>query len=172
MSLSGVSTEVWGPCAWKFMHAISFRYPTPSPSAEQRQSAYDFLASLKQLLPCVKCRHHFTTYFDDPVDGIAGVGSAHLQDRQHLSRWLVALHNDVNRRLDKPQMAYSEVAKQYAGDYVCPASKPFTQSQWCGITTLLVTIITILVMWLLHTMHKQSRTKEQVALAVAHLARQ
>ena len=171
MLLSGVSTEVWGPCAWQFMHAISFRYPMSSPSTEQKQSAYNFLSSLKYLLPCVKCRQHFTTYFDDPVYGIDGVGSAHLKGRQHLSKWLVDLHNDVNRRLDKTQMHYDEVAKQYAGDYVCPSSKPFTQSQWCGITTLLVITITILVIWLLYTMHKQRRAKEQLALAIGRLTR-
>ena len=168
MELSGVSTEIWGPAAWRFMHAISFRYPIEHPGPVHKESMYDFLKSLRHLLPCTKCRQHFSAYFDHPSHGVGGPTSKYLDNRNSLTRWMVDLHNDVNHRLKKPQMDFEDVAAQYAGDNVCPPSAPFTQSQWCGITTMLIAGICLLVVMLIFARHRQNAMQHTLALAIAH----
>ena len=48
--LTGVSTEIWGPKAWGFLHAVTFRYPEENASKQKRISAYQLLVSLERLL--------------------------------------------------------------------------------------------------------------------------
>ena len=116
--LSGVSTEVWGPKAWGFLHAIAFTYPT-SPGAVEREAAYRLLVSFAHLLPCRKCRAHYKQYLEGER-GVQSSGSPHLDSSESFSRWTVGLHNNVNERLGKVSMAYEEVVPLYSGTYLCP----------------------------------------------------
>lgn len=126
--LTGVSTEIWGPKAWGFLHAVTFRYPEENASKQKRVSAYQLLVSLEQLLPCERCRKHFVAYMKDPSTGINGTLSRHLQNRLSFATWVVNLHNAVNERLGKPVMTFEEVEDIYSGDYVCPAEPPDKKS--------------------------------------------
>lgn len=61
---------------------------------------HDFLQSLGRVLPCKKCRPNYEKYISDhPFD---------LRSRDHLVRWMIDLHNDVNKRLGKPILSYEE----------------------------------------------------------------
>ena len=117
--LSGVSTEVWGPKAWGFLHSIAFSFPK-EPTVLQREAVYKMLLSLSELLPCNRCREHYNAYLKNPSHGLQSSSSEHLSSGDNLSRWLVELHNDVNDRLDKPRLEYDDVAALYSGDYTCP----------------------------------------------------
>lgn len=123
-----ISTDVWGPKAWGFMHAISFRYPETDASLEERTAILHFLNSLKLLIPCAKCRAHYASYLDDPDTGIRGTCSAHLEHRESISRWMVELHNDVNQRLGKASRSYDDVAEEYSHGEVCPSPVTHTCS--------------------------------------------
>lgn len=126
--LTGVSTEIWGPKAWGFLHAISFRYPEENASKQKRLSVYQLLTSLEKLLPCERCRKHFAVYMKDTSTGIAGASSRHLRNRLSFATWMVDFHNAVNKRLGKPEMTFEEVEDVYSGDYVCPAEPPDKKS--------------------------------------------
>lgn len=156
--ISGVSTEVWGPCAWKFLHAITFRYPE-TPTMDERAAMYNLLSSLQLVLPCTKCRKHFAEYLSDPVTGIANPDSQHLANRVAVSEWMVGLHNDVNRRLQKPVIAFDNVKQGYAGNYVCPPDVPLSTNQWVSITTTLCIVVCVLLSFVLCSQvhHKRQR---------------
>lgn len=126
--LTGVSTEIWGPKAWGFLHAVTFRYPEENTSKQKRTSAYQLLVSLERLLPCERCRKHFVAYMKDSSTGINGASSRHLQNRISFATWMVNFHNAVNNRLGKPNMTFEEVEDIYSGDYVCPAEPPDKKS--------------------------------------------
>ena len=126
--LTGVSTEIWGPKAWGFLHAVTFRYPEENVSKQKRLSAYQLLVSLERLLPCERCRKHFVAYMKDPSTGINGASSRHLRNRFSFSTWMVNFHNAVNERLGKPVMMFEEVEDIYSGDYVCPSEPPDKKS--------------------------------------------
>lgn len=97
----------WGPQTWHMLHAISFNYPN-RPTAQEKEAYRQFFHSLKYVLPCERCRVHFTRELQEknPVE-------PHLESRESLSRWLVNLHNEVNRRLHKPNMPYDQVLKKF-----------------------------------------------------------
>jgi hypothetical protein len=94
----------WGPNAWKFLHTVTFAYPS-NPSIDQQRAADSFFSSLAALLPCSECQTHYTTEIaTHPPDSRSGAT---------LSAWLVDLHNRVNTRLGKPQYTYDQAVLAY-----------------------------------------------------------
>ena len=167
--ISGVSTEVWGPCAWKFLHAITFRYAETAPTIDERTAMYNLLSSLQLVLPCTKCRKHFGDYLSDATTGIANPDSQHLSSRAAVSAWMVGLHNDVNRRLQKPVIPFDNVKQDYAGDYVCPPDVPLSTNQWVSITTTLCIVVFVLLLFLLYFQIHHKEERQALSIAMSHL---
>ena len=104
-----MKTSIWGPSAWRFLHAVTFAYPE-SPSEEHKDAARSLFRSLKLMLPCGDCCTHYCAGFAlDPVD-------KHLESRDALSQWLVAFHNKVNARLGKAQYSYDKAKAEFITD--------------------------------------------------------
>ena len=103
----------WGPAAWKFFETVAFHYPK-DPTEEEQHAAFEFFNSLKELLPCEKCKVHFEE----------NIGSLpiNVESRDTLSRWVVKFHNIVNKSLGKPIVQYDDVKKKYP-DQPCPDCK-------------------------------------------------
>ncbi|QKF94765.1 ERV/ALR sulfhydryl oxidase [Fadolivirus algeromassiliense] len=93
--------EVWGPHAWIFLHSITMNYPD-KPSNQDKKEMKDFFSSLKYVLPCDKCsknlQKHMIKY--PLTDNV-------LSSRDSLIRWLIDIHNEVNRDNNKPIYSYS-----------------------------------------------------------------
>jgi len=102
----------WGPAGWTFLHSIGFSYPEATPTVEEKESMYKFLVHTGAVLPCRRCRRHYAAFvrarLSDPYCAV-------LADRESLSRFLVDLHNDVNRRLGRPEMSFERVRALYEG---------------------------------------------------------
>lgn len=92
---------VWGPFFWHTMHIMALSYPE-KPSYAHKRAAKDFFESLAHLIPCPKCREHYSTHLQKvPI-------SPHLDRREDLFRWTVAVHNEVNKMLEKPLVTEKE----------------------------------------------------------------
>ena len=100
--------EKWGPAVWTHMHVYSFTYPGKANSRD-RERAREFISLVPFTLPCGNCGHHFAVAITEKRP----LTDAVLAGREPFSRWLVDLHNDVNRRLGKPQMTYREAVALY-----------------------------------------------------------
>jgi len=90
---------------WKTLHAVSFTYPSDA-DRETQERYRTFFKSLGHVIPCPSCAKHFRDYeaaHPVTVDG----------NRESLARWVVDLHNDVNRRSGKPQYTFEEVEAVY-----------------------------------------------------------
>ena len=102
----------WGPAGWTFLHSIGFSYPEATPTVEEKESMYKFLVHTGAVLPCRRCRRHYAAFvrarLSDPYCAV-------LANRESLSRFLVDLHNDVNRRLGRPEMSFERVRALYEG---------------------------------------------------------
>ena len=98
------NNNIWGPQAWTFLHTITFNYPE-EPSQRDKHNFFNFFNSLKHVLPCEKCKKHYE------------VNSTHLENslntREDLVKWLIDIHNDVNKKNDKKIYTYSEVHNEY-----------------------------------------------------------
>lgn len=88
--------QYWGAPFWRLMHVLVRDHYDP-------QTTPDLILLLgKCLLPCKKCRKHFATRLKRrPVPKKRHSASI-------LQRWLVGVHNEVNR--EKGKKVYTEVA--------------------------------------------------------------
>ena len=102
--------DVFGPHFWFTMHSVSFFYPE-NPDSTQMKIHKDFYESFVHVIPCEECRKHYRSLLTlYPVDG-------HLQSRDQLSRWVVFIHNQVNKRIGKKEIPYDEVVNNYRKAY-------------------------------------------------------
>jgi len=90
------------------LHTISFNYP-PKPTKEQKDNYYIFFNSLKNVLPCGKCRDNLKKNLKKHP-----LRKSDFKDRETLSRWVYKLHNVVNTMLGKKNtLTYCDVRTRY-----------------------------------------------------------
>ena len=102
------NNNIWGPPAWTFLHTITFNYPD-NPTNEDKQNYYTFFNSLKHVLPCDKCKKHYTENSRDLKDN--------LNSKDDLVKWLIDIHNNVNIKNDKSIWSYADVYNKYQDMY-------------------------------------------------------
>ena len=134
--------EVWGPHGWYFLHSITLAYPD-NPTDDDKTYHKNFFESLKNILPCEKCRIHFnqtlTTY---PIEN-------HLENKESLFKWLVDVHNRVNIDNGKREYSYDEVTKLYENMYSKNKNGYFISNN-----TLIVIFIILVIVLLIYYKYK------------------
>ena len=102
--------SVWGPKLWFVIHTVALNFPD-NPSYEDKRHYEDFFNNLTFMIPCDKCRIHYTDRLrKNPVIN-------HLDNSDKLFRYTIHLHNDVNKSLHKPLLTYDDVIKNYKREY-------------------------------------------------------
>ena len=102
--------NVWGPKLWFMIHTIALNYPD-NPTYQDRRSYEEFYNSLKYVIPCEKCRIHYTQRLKRmPIIN-------HLDNSNTLFKYTIDLHNQVNKSLNKKIYSYEEVMEIYKGHY-------------------------------------------------------
>jgi hypothetical protein len=100
-------TEFFGPCAWKFLHAVSFTYPE-NPTELDKERYREFYSLLMHVIPCPGCRMSYAQKWNTyPIQ---------LESREALSKWVYDIHDKVNTSVGKKSPPFSEVKRLYA-DY-------------------------------------------------------
>lgn len=101
---------VWGPKLWFALHTMTFNYPE-NPTEIDKRNYHDFFTNLKNVIPCAKCSKHYGEHLlNNPL-------SPNLDSKELLVKWLIDLHNDVNKSLNKRLYSYDEVIKIYQDHY-------------------------------------------------------
>ena len=85
-SNNGMMTSIWGPPMWHFLHCISFNYPV-KPTQEQKIHYRNFIYSLRNVLPCGKCRENLANNFKK-----LPLTMKHMASRDTFSRYMYSLH--------------------------------------------------------------------------------
>jgi len=81
-------------------------YPK-KPSEEDKQAYYQFFKGLEDVLPCDKCAYNYSTNLQKhPLE-------QSLESRDSLIRWLIQIHNEVNKETGKPPYTYEQVIEDY-----------------------------------------------------------
>ena len=102
--------RVFGPHFWFTLHSVSFFYPE-NPTDTDMRIHKEFYESFVHVLPCEECRNHYRMLLTKyPIEG-------HLSCRESLSRWVVFLHNNVNKKIGKPILEYQTVVENYKRSY-------------------------------------------------------
>lgn len=98
--------KVWGPHAWDFMLAVAMTYPD-NPDEETANNYKNFYYSLANVLPCIVCRDHYRQNLQElPIENYLG-------NSKLLSKWIVQIHNIVNRINKKKIIGYEEGLKLF-----------------------------------------------------------
>ncbi|KYK60726.1 augmenter of liver regeneration [Drechmeria coniospora] len=86
--------EVLGRSAWTVLHSIAANYPE-APSRSQQSDLTGFVSLFSKLYPCWVCAEDFRAYLGREVPRVTS--------RDEFGKWLCGAHNDVNRKLGKPE---------------------------------------------------------------------
>lgn len=103
-----MNPNVWGPHAWAFLHFITFSYPK-NPTEADKYNMKTFFKSLEHVLPCDICRIHYK----ENTEKIHPLTNEVLSSKENLVKWLIDVHNVVNKRNGKQIMSYTDVIRMY-----------------------------------------------------------
>lgn len=104
----GMKTSIWGPPMWHFLHTMSFNYPV-EPTTNQKHQYRDFVLSLRNVLPCGKCRKNLKKNFKKLPLTMAAMTS-----RDTFSLYIYKLHELINTMLGKKSgLSYDDVRELY-----------------------------------------------------------
>ena len=109
-SNNGFSTYIWGPCAWHFLHIITFNYPN-NPTIQQQKDYYKFFKILGKVLPWKWCRINYVKNTKNTK-----LSLKIFKNRKTLSQWLCNMHNLINDMLNKHKnenKTYDEIKEFY-----------------------------------------------------------
>ena len=94
----------WGRPTWKLLHVISFSWD------EKLINNYiTFMKLLSKTIPCPRCKKHFNRNIKKPNLGIW----KNCQSRDAMSRWLIKLHNMVNKKHGDRVFKYDKAKSFY-----------------------------------------------------------
>ena len=104
----GMLTSVWGPSLWHSIHTMSFNYPV-NPTKKDQVKYYNFILSLKDVLPCKYCRENFPKNLKT-----INFTKSDMKSRETFSLAMYNLHEEVNRMLGKKSnLSFAEVRDRY-----------------------------------------------------------
>ena len=89
-SSNGFQTNIWGPCAWLFLHCISLNY-----NPQFKKEYYMFFKYIQYILPCKTCRDNYAQYIKKRLR------VHHFKDRRSLAKWVFNLHNYILKKTGK-----------------------------------------------------------------------
>ena len=103
-----IDTKIWGPYAWYFLHILSFTYPRNWDILKNISNYYVyFFESLKYLLPCAVCRHHYLLL----ITKYPFINNSNTRGKA--ITWILRMHNDVNNKLGYKLYTKNEIIGLY-----------------------------------------------------------
>ncbi|KLO15085.1 hypothetical protein SCHPADRAFT_927368 [Schizopora paradoxa] len=85
-----------GQAAWKLMHTMTLRYPE-NPTSDEREALKAYFHLQARLYPCGECAAEFQQLLVKLPPQLRKTSS-----RRSAALWLCHVHNEVNKRLEKP----------------------------------------------------------------------
>jgi len=95
----------WGGPLWYTLHLYSFNYPKNPSHATQDEARRLLTEGVQPLILGPDCRKNYSIYIASHPPSVSS--------RSSLVQWVVDLHNDVNRRLNKPELTCDEARNKY-----------------------------------------------------------
>ena len=90
-----MSKELWGNTVWYLYHSIAEQIKEDEFS-NNKNSIIEIIKLVCNVLPCPDCSKHAT-------DILKNINFTNMTNKEELKIFLFNFHNDVNKRLNKPQ---------------------------------------------------------------------
>ena len=133
--------DIWGPSGWTFLHTITLNYPN-NPNDEIKMKYKELFENLQYTLPCEKCAIHYKENLKKyPLEPV-------LESKELLVKWLIDIHNEVNKKNKKKIYSYEEVNKVYKDMYSMNDSN--VNDNKINWNTILIIIVIILIGYFLY----------------------
>lgn len=125
-----MNPEIWGSHAWIFLHTITLNYPK-NPTLYDKKVYKNFFENLDKILPCTWCAHNYRIHMKKyPIQHYLGT-------KKNLVKWLIIMHNEVNKILKKNTINYEEFLYIYKDLY--------KQNESCNLYIIIPIIIIIII---------------------------
>lgn len=106
----------WGPHLWQTIYNIIAVYPD-KPDNIHIESIKMFFISLKNLLPCEKCRLSYSSYLEEPDTNINTINN--FNSRENLITFVYNLRNKVNNKLNNEYYISLNYFKKKLNKIIC-----------------------------------------------------
>jgi len=93
-----------GRASWKLMHTMTLRYPE-KPTNDEREALNSYFYLTSRLYPCGECATEF--------QALLKKFPPQTTSRRAASLWLCVVHNEVNKRLKKPEFDCAHLDAEY-----------------------------------------------------------
>lgn len=104
-----IDPDIWGPDFWHTIEAISC---TLIP--KNKKAILNFFTSIKDVIPCEKCREHYQKYFDtNPIQ-------EYMQNSLTLLLWVYKLKTQIKNRQEKEIISFEEWINYIVNKYDMP----------------------------------------------------
>jgi hypothetical protein len=110
MEQTNYNPLIWGPKAWFFIDTIILSLPDTL-DIQLQKTTKDFFINLQLLLPCEKCRFHYTNYINNNINNIDFSKKKDIQD------FIFRLHNEISIRNKKNPRTTEQVLQYYDKQY-------------------------------------------------------
>jgi len=92
----------WGPFLWGLIHTITvIDFDEPQVQEHFVKQAMEKLKSIVSFIPCSKCATHYLEHLNQ-------LSEQDLNGRMRLFDHMVDFHNQVNNKLNKPEMTVEQ----------------------------------------------------------------
>lgn len=144
--------NIWGPHLWKALHMISIGYPN-EPNEEQKKNYKIFFENFYQVIPCSICSNNYKRHLTElPITNDI------MKNRQGLAKWVIDLHNIVNKEHGKPVIQPDDALLHIFNNFESshtheenkkPNTKPNTSSSFTlwGLMVILFILVAIAVVY-------------------------
>ena len=103
--------RIWGLDGWKFLFSIAYEYPR-NPVYQDVYNYKQFFTYLQYVLPCETYRQRYSTQLNIvPMDSF-------LTTRIYLFRWVLQMHNLINKDIGRPLLSHEEVLSTYFNNQI------------------------------------------------------
>ena len=100
-------TSKWGPTYWSYIHMITLNYPN-KPTKKERDKHFFMVRNFIDTLPCPTCRNEINNIIND--NNLRNS----LGSKEKFMKYFWNIHNQVNKRLNKPQLSLKKFKKLYS----------------------------------------------------------